>query len=54
MKKFMQDQRGAVPMLAAWIICAVATAVAAGAIDIKNPVQLEKLKQGKAEYIVNK
>lgn len=53
MKKYLKDERGAIPFLAAIFIGAVATAVASGAIQVNKPVDLNKLKGGQAVYIVN-
>ena len=49
MKKFLKNESGAVPFVAAIWFLAVAVAGFAGVIDVKhptNPPQFEKLKSG--------
>ena len=54
MKKYFKNEQGAIPFIAALVMMAIASAVAAGTITINKDVDLSKLKKGQVIYKTNK
>lgn len=53
MKNYFKNESGFLPLAAAWLILAFATAGAAGVVTLNHDLNWDALKHGVAEYKVN-